>query len=259
MSSIAVIRATARVTDFCFRHAFPLYIRCYDLYKSRTDREVIRLVTSLVRPGDRVADIGANVGFYSRLLARLVGDRGHVYAFEPDGFNFEKLAARARPFPQIHAVQAAVADASGSRTLYRSPDLNVDHRAYATDETRDQVTVAAVSLDSYFAHARDELHFIKMDIQGGEYKALCGMRSLVARSPELKILMELWPFVHDRFGEGTNVLLGLLASWGFEVRRVVSGSSHLGERLTAADTVPERADPNAYFDVLCARPGALPA
>ena len=42
----------------------------------RSDRAVIHLVTRLVRPGDRVADVGANVGFYSRLLARLVGATG---------------------------------------------------------------------------------------------------------------------------------------------------------------------------------------
>ena len=40
MPSVSMIRATVSVTDFCFRHAFPLYARCYDLYKARTDREI---------------------------------------------------------------------------------------------------------------------------------------------------------------------------------------------------------------------------
>ena len=259
MHSLPVIRVTARATDFCFRHAFPLYARCYDLYKRRSDRAVIHLVTRLVRSGDRVADVGANVGFYSRLLARLVGATGFVYAFEPDGLNFARLRERARPFPQLHAVHAAVADAPGSRTLYRSPSLNVDHRTYATDERREAVTVDAVSLDTFLASAADPLHFVKMDIQGGEYAALRGMRSVVGRSPDIKILMELWPFVHDRFGEGTDALLGLLASWGFEVRRLAADTASLGPPFVEADAIPDRADPDTYFDVLCARAGTLPA
>jgi FkbM family methyltransferase len=259
MHSLPVIRVTARATDFCFRHAFPLYARCYDLYKQRSDRAVIRLVTRLVRPGDRVADVGANVGFYSRLLARLVGESGRVYAFEPDDLNFSRLRERAGQFPQLHTVHAAVADVPGSRTLYRSPRLNVDHRAYATDDRREQVTVDAVSLDSYFASPEEPLHFVKMDIQGGEYAALRGMRSLVARSPDLKILMELWPFVHDRFGEGTDALLALLTSWGFEVRRLASDAASLGTPLARADAIPDRADPSTYFDVLCVRAGTLRA
>jgi hypothetical protein len=51
---------------------------------------------ALVKPGDRVVDVGSNVGIYTEQLARCVGPRGEVYAFEPDPTNYARLAARAR-------------------------------------------------------------------------------------------------------------------------------------------------------------------
>jgi hypothetical protein len=77
----------------------------------------------------------------------------------------------------------------------------------------------------------------------------------LTRTAEVVILMELWPSVQDRFGPGTEVVLALLESLGFEVRRLIGGRQPLGERLTPASSIPERAHPKAYLDVLCMRPG----
>ena len=255
MSSVRVIRATARVSDFLFRNVPPVYVALYDRYKRATEGDEIALIAQCVRPGNRVVDVGANVGFYSAHLARCVGPTGTVYAFEPGAENFARLLARARVYRQIHPVRAAVTDRDGTTDLHLSPDLNVDHRTYATDEQRQKVTVDAISLDSFLRRG-EVVDFIKMDIQGGEYAALLGMRDVVARSPTVRILMELWPFVHERFGAGTRTLLSLLESYGFVVRRM--GSPDPGRRLSPDSPLPERDDPNHYFNVLCARPETLP-
>src|SRR5437867_3185244 len=51
-----------------------------------------QLVQQMVRPGDVVLDVGANIGYYTLIFAELVGEQGHVYAFEPDPRNFAFLA-----------------------------------------------------------------------------------------------------------------------------------------------------------------------
>jgi len=250
---VALVRATAHATDFLFRHAFPLYVTLYDAYKRVTEHEDIDLIHRLVKRGDSVVDVGANIGFYSEVLANCVGADGHVYAFEPEQRNFDRLVERARPYPQIHPVRAAVADKPGPIDLYLSPHLNIDHRTYPTEERRQRTTIEAVSLDSFLADRADRIQFIKMDIQGAEYAALLGMRDVVQRSPHVRILMELWPFVHERFGAGTMVVLSLLESWGFETHRLGKNGHH--RKLSPNEPLPGRNDPKVYFDVLCIRRG----
>ena len=53
--------------------------------------EVARVMGRVVREGDSVIDVGANVGYFTLLLARLVGERGSVIAFEPAQGSFSKL------------------------------------------------------------------------------------------------------------------------------------------------------------------------
>jgi FkbM family methyltransferase len=247
---MAAIRATARASNLLFRKLPFLYEPIYDAYKRFAERDGIALVRRLVKPGDRVVDVGSNIGFYTEELARCVGPRGEVHAFEPDPTNYARLAARARRHPQIRAVHAAVGERVGQVDLFLSPDLNVDHRTYATDEPRQRVAVDAVSLDEYFPRPEDTVQLVKIDIQGAERAALLGMRGLLARSPAAHIFMELWPFVHDRFGGGADELLALLESWGFEVRLVGRDGAAV-ERIAAGAPIPSRHDPDAYFDVLC--------
>ena len=247
---MAAIRATAQVSDLLFRRLPFVYETIYGAYKRLTERDGIALVRRLVQAGDRVVDVGSNIGVYAQQLARCVGPRGEVYAFEPDPTNYARLAARARRHPQIRAINAAVGERGGRIDLYLSPDLNVDHRTYPTDEPRRCVTVDAVALDEFFPRAEETVRLVKIDIQGAERAALLGMRGLLARSPDVHIVMELWPFVHDRFGAGAGELLALLESWGFEIWRV-GRRGVPAERLGAAVPIPGRDDPDAYFDILC--------
>lgn len=252
MNSVDAVRATARLSGFLFRNAFPLYVALYDRYKYATERGEIALIRRLVHPGDAVVDVGANIGFYTQILAQCVGTSGHVYAFEPDALNLRRLRRRMEHHPQVETVHAAVTDTSGRVDLYLSRDLSVDHRIYATEETRRKVAVDAVALDDFFRERRHTIEFVKMDIQGAEHAALRGMRGVIERSPTLRILMEMWPTVLDRFGAGTDALLELVESYDLETRLVRSDGS-VGERLKSGKPLPAGYRLGAYFSVLCAR------
>jgi FkbM family methyltransferase len=252
MRLLGAIRSTARVSDYLFRHAFPLYALLYERYKRAAERDVIACIRRLVRPGDRVVDVGANIGFYAELLAECAGPTGAVYAFEPEPLNFARLAARARAYPQLHAVAACLGERGGTAELFLSPDLNIDHRTYPTGDERRSVRVDALALDE-FLPAGEQLRFVKMDVQGAEYAALSGMRATLARSPDVHLLLEVWPYVQERFAGGTRALLGRLDEWGFCVHRLAAGGA-LGERLAPDLPIAGADDENYYFDVLCMRP-----
>jgi len=251
------IRSTARLSDYLFRHAFPVYAQVYERYKRVAERDAIACIQRVLVPGDRAIDVGANIGFYAAALAEQVGPHGAVWAFEPAPLNFARLAARARRYPQLHVMQACVAAEAGTAELFLSPDLNIDHRSYATAEPRERVPVVAVAVDGVVP-AGESVQFAKLDIQGAEYDALRGMRAVLARSPRVTLLLELWPAVQDRIGPGTRGLLELLETYGFAVHRLAAGGVP-GERLDPSRPIPGRDDDRIFFDVICVRRDAATA
>jgi precorrin-6B methylase 2 len=70
---------------------------------------------TLVQPGDRVVDVGAHVGYFTLLAARLCGPNGRVFAFEPHPDNFRLLERNIREngAENVTAVRKAVADRAG--------------------------------------------------------------------------------------------------------------------------------------------------
>ena len=139
------------------------------------------LVFSL-RPGDIAYDIGANAGFFTLLMSRLVGPSGHVHAFEPLPDNLavlrRHLALNDVSNVTVHPV--AVSDHTGTVTFQRGANDLMGHISSAGDMTVD--CVALDDLDLPLPRT------IKMDIEGGESLALCGMtRILRAAQPCLLI------------------------------------------------------------------------
>jgi FkbM family methyltransferase len=178
-----------------------------------------------LRPGMRVLDVGANIGYFTLLFARLVGPTGHVYAFEPEPRNFDLLqrnVARNR-YANVTAVPKAVSRASGRQQLYKSPDNLGDHRLAHGPADRDSIDVTVVALDEFFAGDR-RVDFIKLDIQGAEYGALQGARALLARSNPLCLITEFWPAGIRACGDDPEEYLRELAALGLRLCVIGPGS-----------------------------------
>jgi FkbM family methyltransferase len=158
--------------------------------------------------------VGANVGVYTSLLARLVGPAGRVFAFEPSPEN-HALLARRRLGPNVEAIRAAAGASNGVVMLHQSSAMNVDHRTYPTDEARDPIPVPLVRLDEAVRGA--DVDFVKMDIQGYELEALRGMAGILARRTPMVMILEFWPWGLRQAGESPEALLRFLGDAGFTV------------------------------------------
>ncbi|HZR98338.1 MAG TPA: FkbM family methyltransferase [Chloroflexota bacterium] len=183
------------------------------------ERPITRLVVRTVRPGMRALDIGAHIGYYTLLLAKQVGPTGHVTAFEPSPQNHALLwnNVQANKLHQVTVRQAAVADQSGTMRLYLAANTG-DNRLYDSHDGRTAVEVATVALDDLLA---DDVpvDFIKMDIQGSEWKAFCGMRRLLQRQ-SVKLVTEFWPHGLRLNGADPAEYLHALEELGFRLHRI---------------------------------------
>src|SRR4051794_31287379 len=76
-----------------------------------------RALVNLIRRGDNVIEVGANVGTYTSLFARLVGKEGHVHAFEPVRANFERLVTRSSTSANISVQLMGVGNSEGQQEI----------------------------------------------------------------------------------------------------------------------------------------------
>ncbi len=180
-----------KLGDFLYKNAFPIYNIIYPIFKKRQDKHEIALLKKYIRNGDVVLDIGANIGFYTKILSDLVGESGKVYAFEPDKKNFSYLKQNTGDLKNVEFINKAVSDKSGEITLYQSDLLNVDHKTYATENYTSTAVIECIKADD--AVAGQKINFIKIDIQGYEYFAFKGMQEILKYN-DLKIITEFYPY-----------------------------------------------------------------
>jgi FkbM family methyltransferase len=175
------------------------------------------LFNTHLRAGDRVLDIGANIGYYTLIAARRVGPQGRVYAFEPDPANFRLLEknVRANGYANVVLVNKAVADKNGKIRLYLNPSNRGDHRVYDSKDGRSSIEIETVALDRFFKPLDKKIHFIKMDIQGAEALALEGMKGLVRANKGLKLITEFSPASLEMAGSRPPSYLKNLQALGF--------------------------------------------
>ena len=175
-----------------------------------------------IKSGGVVLDIGANIGYYTLLAAKLVGPTGKVYAFEPETANYALLQknVQANGFANVILEQKAVSKKGGKLKLYLSEQNKGDHRIYSGEDARPAREVDTVSLDDYFEGYSGKIDFIKMDIQGAEALALEGMQTLLKKNPRITLVTEFFPDGLQKCGTEPAGYLARLLELGFKISKI---------------------------------------
>lgn len=180
------------------------------------------LVKKEIKNGDVVLDVGANIGYYTLIFAKLVGEKGKVFAFEPDPTNFALLKKNVETngYRNVILVQKAVSNKTEKTRLYLSEDNKADHRIYDSHDGRQSVEIEAIQLDDYFKDYDGRIDFIKMDIEGAEAAALQGTLNLLKKNKDVKIVTEFWPIALKRFGVNPEEYLKSLREQDFRLYHI---------------------------------------
>lgn len=181
----------------------------------RWESHEVDLFTRLVKPNHTVFDIGANHGVYALVAAQAVGRGGRVHAFEPNPRLAElvRLSLSMNGFSgwaQTHPV--GVSDAAGlARLVFSDAFSGGGAIATAGDvATHSSVECRLVVLDAYEPTATCRVDVVKIDVEGHEGRVLRGMRGILARSPDIRMMMEFSPSMMARSGMPVAEVVALL-------------------------------------------------
>ncbi|MCB1021775.1 MAG: FkbM family methyltransferase [Acidobacteria bacterium] len=193
-----------------------------------------RVLLRLLRPGMRYVEVGSNVGYFTLLASSRVGPDGRVFAFEAN----PRLADLARRSLSVNGVLCArveamaVCEQSGAATLhvpaYHLGEGNLYSPAhpfaqgYATQPAA-KLEVPATTLDDYFADDPAPVDLLRIDAEGSEPAILAGARELLARSPSIKIILELSPALIRQGGRDPEQFLESLYRDGFQAQEISGG------------------------------------
>jgi len=146
------------------------------------------LLERLVKPGDVVYDVGANMGTHTLLLARLCAPTGKVYAFEPWPPNLESLQTNLKlnNVRNVQVVPCALSDHSGKGWFQRGEDHSTGKLVGDSVQQEAGVQVPVVSLDD-FAKGAQPPRVLKIDVEGAEGEVLQGAGQLLLEHRPLLI------------------------------------------------------------------------
>ena len=177
-----------------------------------------KVIQRLLLPGMRAVDVGANIGAMTLVMARAVGPTGHVDSFEPE----PKLAEFFESMRSNNGLSWVtfhdVALGRDTKTARFNVSNVVGHSSLhdlPPDETGTSIDVKVRRLDELF-NAELEIDLVKIDVEGAETEVLEGMSNLLARSPDLALIVEFGPEHLTRSGQSTREWLHLFEEHGLE-------------------------------------------
>jgi FkbM family methyltransferase len=180
---------------------------------------VLRALQQYLKPGDCCMDVGANLGYFTSVMAHLVSDKGEVIAFEPLPNNIKVLEENIalEGLTNVRIEPKAVGDSIGTVSLVIQGDTDFTGTASLTEfydwgGQRTTVSVPVVTLDSYVAGLRKGPSLLKIDVEGAELLALRGAKTLLSIIRPI-ILIE----IHGWGSSQSNEVVGLLTQHRYEI------------------------------------------
>ena len=178
--------------------------------------ESVEMIKKLIKPGMKCLDIGGQSGFYTCLIASLVGDNGRVYAFEPKPSNYRLLVKNVEENNyknRVQHYQLACSNKAAPMDAYEVSNMYVLGKV----DGAKKVTILTVRVDDVI---KESIDFIKIDVEGHEPAAIEGMSSLIERCKPIILseINEYW--LRTCSNSDGNKYVSQLMAQGYEIYKV---------------------------------------
>lgn len=196
-------------------------------------------VKNILKDGDTCLDCGANLGYHTVTMSKLVGNTGRVIAIEPQRIIFQQLNGNVfiNGARNVICVHAAIGDRSGTIQMdyvdYDAAGINIG----GTKVGNGGENVDLVRLDDIITEG---VSFIKIDIQGSEVALLEGATELINKSRPF-MFIEVEHGWLSYFGASAEMLLNKLLGLNYILIRVNDEypCDHLAVPREKANRIPE--------------------
>lgn len=179
-----------------------------------------KIVKNEIKSGDIVIDVGANIGYYTLIFAKLVGDKGKVIAFEPEPKNFEilKKNIEINNLTNVVVEQKIISNINGKRKLFLADTGIVGHHTNPLKNSTNFIEIDSTTLDDYLAKdsLSDKINFIKIDVEGGELQVLEGSKKILEKNKDLKIFTEFNRENIKEYDSSPEKMLNLMVKNNFQ-------------------------------------------
>lgn len=155
----------------------------HGLYPHQVVEDMV--ITTFLKDGDVVVDVGANIGYVSLLCATCVGE-GDVHSFEPSGVTFEYLKSVASQMKQIKPWQLAVSNFSGCVSFIDETMSDLSH--IAANQGQPGHSVQCCTIDDWaLTNKISKIDFVKIDAEGHDIHAIEGAsKSISMHQPTIE-------------------------------------------------------------------------
>lgn len=200
----------------------------YEMIVNDFERDEREFTSHFLSEGDVFVDVGANVGIFSVLAAKLVGPSGEVHAFEPARDAFEQLSRNMvlNGFSNVEVNRVALSDKPESRILSICEDRFSGWNSLASPigpakgSVRETYAVNCGTLDDYVsANHLTRIDLMKIDVEGWEEFVLLGGKGLLTSSQSPVLLVEFCESAQVAAGSSCARLRKILESFGYSLYR----------------------------------------
>jgi FkbM family methyltransferase len=184
------------------------------------EKHEIEFILKNLKKGDVFIDIGANIGLFTLNASKIVGETGKVISFEAFYSNFLKLKKH-KEINHLRNVQLehlAISDTEKTLRIYLNNQEQNSGIASSYLENFDIIeNVKSTSLDHYAQEKfLEKISFIKIDIEGGEYDALLGMKNVLTQFKPI-LLVEINHETLSKINKSEKDLINLLENLHYKL------------------------------------------
>jgi FkbM family methyltransferase len=181
-----------------------------------------KVIKKFVKEEMNVINIGANIGYFTLLIARQVGPKGKVISFEPSlttaKFLQQNIDANGYKNVEVHA--KAVSNKSGISNLWIGGSSTHNFVSELKAQSYPQLSniqVETTTMDDFLKNRDPRIDFILMDAEGSEKYILEGMQQTLENNPHLEIITEYNPYALRLAETDGCSFLDLIENLGFSI------------------------------------------
>ncbi len=180
------------------------HISAVNMAKGTYEPDVSHIIRKYLDKGSLFIDVGANIGYFSRMVADIVKPHGKVYAFEVEYDNYHALCRNTTDLINVMSLHFAVSNELCFMNVHHSSH-SACHSLVKTDNHLDghKFTVPTITMDHFWSNYLDSenIDLIKIDVEGAELFVLDGMAKMLSQNIVRTMIIEYCPRVLNNSGQ----------------------------------------------------------